>query len=131
MAGREEHLASVHRVIESLIYARTLQLSHLSTHASPGGRPRGAMAGAGDQQLRRQVIQSFKLQGLTLQSQAAGLLAEVLEPLRDSEELEEVVDRIIEAVQRQPLSSSLVKREVYISHTHSLTISLSLLPRWC
>ena len=102
----------------------TLQLSSLHTRLSRR-ETQGAMAGAGDQQLRRQVIQSFKLQGLTLQSQAAGLLAEVLEPLRDSGELEEVVDRIVEAVQRQPLSSSLVKREVYLSHTHTLTISLS------
>ena len=62
--------------------------------------------------LRRRVVQSFKLQGLTLQSQATSALAEVLEPYQDSGQLEEIVERLVEAVQQQPLSSSLIGREV-------------------
>lgn len=62
--------------------------------------------------LRRSVVRSFKLQGLTLQSSATSLLVEVLEPYQDDSDLEEIVDRIIEAVQKQPLTSSVVGREV-------------------
>ena len=62
--------------------------------------------------LRRRVVQTFKLQGLTLQSGATSALAEVLEPYQDSGDLEEIVERIVEAVQTQPLSSSLIGREV-------------------
>lgn len=76
--------------------------------------------------LRRSVVRSFKLQGLTLQSSATSLLVEVLEPYQDDSDLEEIVDRIIEAVQKQPLTSSVVGREVMplppqsLSHPHSL-----------
>lgn len=69
-----------------------------------------AAAAAGS--LRRRVVQNFKLQGLTLQSQATSTLVEVLEPYQDSEDLEEIVERIVEAVQQQPLTSSLIGREV-------------------
>ena len=71
-------------------------------------------SGAG---LRRNVVQSFKLQGLTLQSQATSLLVEVLEPYQNSEDLQQIMDRIVEAIQKQPLTTSLVGREVvlYIS----------------
>ena len=62
--------------------------------------------------LRRSVVRSFKLQGLTLQSSATSLLVEVLEPYKDDSDLEEIVERIIEAVQKQPLTSSVVGREV-------------------
>lgn len=76
--------------------------------------------------LRRSVVRSFKLQGLTLQSSATSLLVEVLEPYQDDSDLEEIVDHIIEAVQKQPLTSSVVGREVMplppqsLSHPHSL-----------
>ncbi|CAI8057810.1 DNA polymerase epsilon subunit 2 [Geodia barretti] len=65
--------------------------------------------------LRRRVVQSFKLQGLTLQSGATSVLAEVLEPYRDSGDLDEIVERIVEAVQQQPLSSSLIGRETVLA----------------
>ena len=69
--------------------------------------------------LRRRVVQSFKLQGLTLQSGATSVLAEALEPYRDSGDLDEIVERIVEAVQQQPLSSSLIGREVSFAPPHS------------
>lgn len=68
--------------------------------------------------LRRSIVQTFKLQGLTLQSQATSLLVEVLEPYQDSEDLKQIVDSIVEAVQKQPLTTSLVQRDVRdLQHT--------------
>lgn len=85
--------------------------------------------------LRRSIVQTFKLQGLTLQSQATSLLVEVLEPYQDSEDLEQIVDSIVEAVQKQPLTSSLVQRDVrhLLTHTHTpirLSLLCSSLTRW-
>ena len=71
--------------------------------------------------LRRNIVKSFKLQGLTLQSQAASVLVEVLQPYQDSGDLNEIVDRIVDAVQRQPLTNSLVQRDVCQTHTCTYT----------
>ena len=60
--------------------------------------------------LRKKVVSHFKLQGLSLKSAAASFLATVLEPYEESAELEDIIGGIAEAVQRQPLESSLVGR---------------------
>ena len=62
--------------------------------------------------LRRKVINNFKLQGLSLKSDASSLLVEVLSPYADQQDIDEIIDHIIEAVQKQPLQSSLVGRDV-------------------
>ena len=62
--------------------------------------------------LRRKVINNFKLQGLSLKSDASSLLVEVLTPYANQEDIDQIIDHIIEAVQKQPLQSSLVNRDV-------------------
>ena len=62
--------------------------------------------------LRRQIISNFKLQGLTLKSEAATYLVEVLAPYANDTDINKIIDQIIEAVQKQPLKSSIVTREV-------------------
>lgn len=61
--------------------------------------------------LRRKITTNFKLQGLTLKSEATTFLVEVLSPFADDTQINDIVDHIIEAVQKQPLKSSLVGRE--------------------
>lgn len=60
---------------------------------------------------RKQLLTNFKLHGLSLKSEAAGLLVEVLGPYAGRDNFEGIVDHIIEAVLKQPLTSSLVGRE--------------------
>ena len=63
--------------------------------------------------LRQSIVSNFKLQGLSLKNEAASLLVQALEPhYSNSEELERIIDMIIEAIQKQPLKSSLIGREV-------------------
>ena len=64
------------------------------------------------QLLRREVISNFKLQGLTLKSEAANHLVEVLAPYANDTELTKIIDHIIDAVQKQPLKSSVVTRGI-------------------
>ncbi|KAK3859123.1 hypothetical protein Pcinc_034724 [Petrolisthes cinctipes] len=56
------------------------------------------------------VINLFKLHGLAIRGDAAKYLCELLEPL-EKEEHEEWVEKVIEAVQKLPLSSSLISRQ--------------------
>lgn len=51
------------------------------------------------------------MQGLSLKSDASSFLVEVLTPYADEQDIEEIIDHIIEAVQKQPLSSSLIDRD--------------------
>lgn len=62
--------------------------------------------------LRQTIVSNFKLQGLSLKSEATSLLVEVLEPHSSDGELEQIIDMIIEAIQKQPLKSSLIGRDV-------------------
>ena len=66
---------------------------------------------ASDPALRRKVVTNFKLQGLSLKSDACSLLVDVLGPYGNQDNINEIIDHIIEAVQKQPLKSSLVDRE--------------------
>ena len=61
--------------------------------------------------LRRKITTTFKLQGLTLKSEANGFLVEVLSPYAGDAQINDIIDHIIEAVQKQPLKSSLIGRE--------------------
>ena len=62
--------------------------------------------------LRRKIVSNFKLQGLSLKSDASSFLTEVLSPYADRGDIDEILDNIVEAVQKQPLKSSLVERNV-------------------
>lgn len=61
---------------------------------------------------RKTVITNFKLQGLQLRNEATSYLVEVLEPLSHRQDISDVFDLIIDAVQKQPLKSSLIGRDV-------------------
>lgn len=60
--------------------------------------------------LRKQILSIFRLNGLSLQSEATKFLKDVLSPLSQSE-VDEWLEKIVEMVQKQPLNSSLVDRE--------------------
>lgn len=61
---------------------------------------------------RKKVITHFKLQGLSLKSEAASYLVEVLGPFSQQEDIDNIIGNIVEAVHKQPLTSPLVGREV-------------------
>ena len=61
---------------------------------------------------RRKVISNFNLQGLQLTNEATTFVAEVLDAYKDDENIDDILDHIIDAVQRQPLKTPLVDRNV-------------------
>ena len=61
---------------------------------------------------RRKIISNFKLHGLQLRNDATSFLVEVLEPYSSEPGLDDILDQIIEAVQKQPLKSTLVSLQV-------------------
>ncbi|XP_068681901.1 DNA polymerase epsilon subunit 2-like [Montipora foliosa] len=61
--------------------------------------------------VRGKIVSVFKLHGLSLKTDATKFLTEVLSPLTEVE-LEDWLDKIVEGVQKQPLSSSLIDREI-------------------
>jgi DNA polymerase epsilon subunit 2 len=62
--------------------------------------------------LRKRIISNFKLQGLSLKAEASSYLIDTLSPYAYSKDLEEIIERIIEAVQQQPLTSAVLPRDV-------------------
>ena len=61
--------------------------------------------------VRSKIVYVFKLHGLSLKTDATKFLTEVLSPLTEVE-LEDWLDKIVEGVQKQPLSSSLIDRDI-------------------
>lgn len=59
---------------------------------------------------RKKVVTNFKLHGLSLKSDATNLLVEALSPFSHEENINSIIDLIIEAVHKQPLTSTLVGR---------------------
>lgn len=62
--------------------------------------------------LRKKIITNFSLHGLSLKSDATGLLVEALAPYFQGEDFNSILDLIIEAVHKQPLTSTLVGRDL-------------------
>ncbi|XP_057308623.1 DNA polymerase epsilon subunit 2-like [Hydractinia symbiolongicarpus] len=62
-------------------------------------------------QVRSKVVTAFKINGLSLRSEASKLLVEVLSEV-DHNELDGWLERIIDCVQKQPLKTSFVDRDV-------------------
>ncbi|XP_078671790.1 DNA polymerase epsilon subunit 2-like [Branchiostoma floridae x Branchiostoma belcheri] len=60
--------------------------------------------------LKSSIVSAFKMHGLSLRIEASKFLVEALDPVNEVER-EEWLDRIIEAVQKQPLESSMIDRE--------------------
>ncbi|ELU10622.1 hypothetical protein CAPTEDRAFT_182971 [Capitella teleta] len=61
--------------------------------------------------LRNQASTAFKMSGLTLRSDASNHMEEILRSLPSSER-EAAIDRLIEAVQKKPLKSSMVSKVI-------------------
>lgn len=61
---------------------------------------------------RKKIVTNFKLQGLQLTNEATTFLKDVLDPYEDRDDIIKIIDEIIEAVQKQPLKTPLVNREV-------------------
>ncbi|KAL5008711.1 hypothetical protein ScPMuIL_014292 [Solemya velum] len=61
--------------------------------------------------LKTLVVSAFKMHGLTLRSEACKYVVEVLGPVNEVER-EDIIDKIIETIQKQPLKSSLIDRSV-------------------
>ncbi|XP_061700930.1 DNA polymerase epsilon subunit 2 isoform X2 [Syngnathoides biaculeatus] len=57
------------------------------------------------------VVTAFKMRGLILRPEASKYLVEVLQPVKTSE-LDDVIERVLDAVEKQPLSSSMIELAV-------------------
>nr|XP_006632293.1 PREDICTED: DNA polymerase epsilon subunit 2 [Lepisosteus oculatus] len=58
--------------------------------------------------VKQKVSSSFKMRGLILRPEASKYLVEVLESVKE-QELEDVIERILDAVEKQPLSSNMIE----------------------
>uniref|UniRef100_A0A667GCU0 DNA polymerase epsilon subunit 2 n=1 Tax=Lynx canadensis TaxID=61383 RepID=A0A667GCU0_LYNCA len=63
------------------------------------------------ERLRNRAVTAFKLRGLLLRGEAVKYLTEALTPISEIE-LEDVLEKIIDAVEKQPLSSNMIERSV-------------------
>jgi len=64
------------------------------------------------QAFRKKIISNFRLQGLSLKGESTNLLVDALDQYADRSDFDSILDRIIEAVQKQPLESSLITKEI-------------------
>ena len=63
--------------------------------------------------VRNQIVSTFKINGLSLRSDASTLLVEELQDYVDSErDFKRKLEQLIETVHKQPLTTSFVTREV-------------------
>uniref|UniRef100_A0A8V0Z2U7 DNA polymerase epsilon subunit n=1 Tax=Gallus gallus TaxID=9031 RepID=A0A8V0Z2U7_CHICK len=60
------------------------------------------------ERLRRRLGSAFRVRGLLLRAEAVKYLTETLESLNE-EEFEDVIDKIIDAVEKQPLSTNMIE----------------------
>ncbi|XP_072193509.1 DNA polymerase epsilon subunit 2 isoform X2 [Excalfactoria chinensis] len=60
------------------------------------------------ERLRRRLSSAFRVRGLLLRAEAVKYLTETLRSLNE-EEFEDVIDKIIDAVEKQPLSNSMIE----------------------
>ncbi|XP_029396536.1 DNA polymerase epsilon subunit 2 isoform X1 [Mus pahari] len=63
------------------------------------------------ERLRSRTVSAFKLRGLLLRSEATKYLTEALQSVTELE-LEEILGKIIDTVEKQPLSSNMIERSV-------------------
>uniref|UniRef100_A0A8C3T9W0 DNA polymerase epsilon subunit 2 n=1 Tax=Chelydra serpentina TaxID=8475 RepID=A0A8C3T9W0_CHESE len=61
------------------------------------------------EKLRSKVGSAFKMHGLLLRAEANKYLTEALQSVNELE-LEDVIENIIDAVEKQPLSSNMIER---------------------
>uniref|UniRef100_A0AC11DT31 DNA polymerase epsilon 2, accessory subunit n=1 Tax=Ovis aries TaxID=9940 RepID=A0AC11DT31_SHEEP len=63
------------------------------------------------ERLRSRALSAFKLRGLMLRGEAVKYLTEALQSINEIE-LEDALEKIIDAVEKQPLSSNMIERSV-------------------
>nr|2V6Z_M Chain M, DNA POLYMERASE EPSILON SUBUNIT 2 [Homo sapiens] len=63
------------------------------------------------ERLRSRALSAFKLRGLLLRGEAIKYLTEALQSISELE-LEDKLEKIINAVEKQPLSSNMIERSV-------------------
>ncbi|XP_012867681.1 PREDICTED: DNA polymerase epsilon subunit 2 [Dipodomys ordii] len=63
------------------------------------------------ERVRSRALSAFKLRGLLLRGEATKYLTEVLQSVNELE-LEDTLEKIIDAVEKQPLSSNMIERSV-------------------
>ncbi|OWK09819.1 POLE2 [Cervus elaphus hippelaphus] len=63
------------------------------------------------ERLRSRAVSAFKLRGLLLRGEAVKCLTEALQSINEIE-LEDALERIVDAVEKQPLSSNMIERSV-------------------
>nr|CAB3265005.1 DNA polymerase epsilon subunit 2 [Phallusia mammillata] len=66
---------------------------------------------ASDQRVKSTIISAFKMHGFTLRSDASGYLTEILGPVNEVER-EDWIDRILEAIQKQTLTSNIIDADI-------------------
>nr|XP_055027510.1 DNA polymerase epsilon subunit 2 isoform X2 [Misgurnus anguillicaudatus] len=64
-----------------------------------------------DRRLKQKVSSGFKMRGLILRPESSRYLLQVLESVSEAD-LDEVLERILDAVEKQPLSSSMIELSV-------------------
>ncbi|XP_041352782.1 DNA polymerase epsilon subunit 2-like [Gigantopelta aegis] len=67
--------------------------------------------------LKIQLVSAFKMHGFTLRSEASRYLVDVLSPVNEVQR-EEWIDKMIEIIQKQPLSSSIIDRTLCETAVH-------------
>ncbi|PWA22562.1 hypothetical protein CCH79_00015177, partial [Gambusia affinis] len=70
--------------------------------------------------IKTKVSTGFKMRGLILRPEASRYLVEVLESV-DSSELDDVVEKVLDAVEKQPLSSNMIELSVVESAVQDCT----------
>ncbi|XP_020781748.2 DNA polymerase epsilon subunit 2 [Boleophthalmus pectinirostris] len=72
--------------------------------------------------IKNKVTAGFKMRGLILRPEASRYLVEVLESV-DVSELDDIIERVLDAVEKQPLSSSMIELSVLESAVQDCTSS--------
>lgn len=72
--------------------------------------------------IKNKVSSGFKMRGLILRPEASKYLVEVLEAVSPSE-LDDIIERVLDAVEKQPLSSSMIELSVLESAVQDCTQS--------
>ncbi|XP_037839861.1 DNA polymerase epsilon subunit 2 isoform X3 [Chlorocebus sabaeus] len=75
------------------------------------------------ERLRSRALSAFKLRGLLLRGEAIKYLTEALQSISELE-LDDKLEKIIDAVEKQPLSSSMIERSVVEAAVHECSQSV-------
>ncbi|XP_003471850.3 DNA polymerase epsilon subunit 2 [Cavia porcellus] len=83
--------------------------SHLTTPSEAEQRRWRQISNMAPERVRSRALSAFKLRGLLLRGEAIKYLTEALQSVNELE-LEDTLEKIIDAVEKQPLSSNMIER---------------------